>query len=779
MKEDDQKRRSQERRLLAALFVLLGLYYAWLLISRRLPRGHDTLAAFVVQYLFLVPSAQGGAFPLWFPYSNHGSPTSWHMLPGGGLFQQALLLLGVPEGANALPLFHLGLLVEEIVLLVGTWRLGGFFFRSPAARFFVTVAMVGSSFWAEQIWHNHRVLYAVPLTLSFFLAFLETGRRRHLFLGLNLLALQFLGNVPYSTVMTVLITALYLLCYVVVFRRRFDWSRLRPRPIDGAILLANAAVVACLYVSLTSGMQDAAIAPSGRNADGTVSLDHYLTYAGALDPIRYLDLLLGTSPLRDFTLYFGVAAVPLAILGIALRPGRPTLFFSLCLALVFLLSLGYLSCVAPMLYYSAPPVRFYRYLCVVGVHVRIPLLFLAGFGVEGLLRCGPGEHRLLRRTAAALALLGIVCGACAITYARDRQPPLDLPHLVQTPVPLLGTSQGSDAPGFLAGILGGTAVSALALAAILAARTRRPEWTPFLVGALLAFHAADVARWRVQLTRQRTTPLNDEQYAMQELRPIPYAARRSLNEGRSRTLAPPFFDDGAVYETVDAYFHRDPPASSSPSSFWSRPLDLLLRAYARAPLEGATSVRPGVLRGTVRPPYDKLIGLSEDKLRMFSRAHVVGNDPLMASLMNDREFRGDVLLIAPHENAPAPSAVPLDADERLDVPCVVEAFDANSIRVRVTAPAGAWLFYSDAWHPDWRARVNGSPAPVARACLAYKAVPLRSGENVVELFMVSPVRLWTFRVTALNAALWVLGVIALTAACFRARESLFDLRDSM
>jgi hypothetical protein len=775
----DPKQRSLERRLLAALFLLLGLYYAWLLITRRLPRGHDTLAAYVLQYLFLVQSSQGGSVPFWLPYSTHGSVTSWHFLPGSGLLTQALLLVGVPQGANAFPIFQLGMLLEEIVLLVGTWRLGAFFFRSPAARFFVTLSMVGSSFWAEQIWHNHRVLYAIPLILSFLYQFLEDGRRLPLFLGLNLLALQFLGNAPYSTVMTILITGIYLGGYVALFRRRFDWTRLRPRPVDGVILLVNLAVVACFYLTLTSGTQEAAIAPSGRNADGTVSLDHYMTFAGALGPVRFLDLLLGTSPLRDFTLYFGVAAVPLAILGIALRPGRPTLHFALGLVLVAFLSVGYLSCVAMVLYYSAPPVHFYRYLCVVGVHVRIPLLFLAGFGVEGLLHVGSWERPLLRKTAAALAALGIVCGACALFYLRDREPPLDLPHLVQTPIPILGTSQGSDASGFLAGIFGGTSIAAFGLAAVLALRTRRPEWAPLLAGALLVFQAADLARWRFQLTRQRTRPLTDEQYALQELRPIPYVPRRAPDERRARVLAPAFFDDGAAYETADAYFHRDPPASSLPCSFWSRPMDLLLRAYAGAPLDGPTPVRPAILRGTVRPPFDKLIGLSMDKLQVFSRAHVVGNDALMASLLNDEEFHGDVLLIAPTEGVSALSAIPLDANERLDVACVVESFDANAIRIKVAAPSPAWLLYCDAWHPDWRALVNGRSVAPARAFLAYKAVPLEPGDNVVEFRMAPPVRIWTFRVTAVNAALWVLGVIALAAAAFARRESLFGLRDPM
>jgi hypothetical protein len=210
-----------------------------------------------------------------------------------------------------------------------------------------------------------------------------------------------------------------------------------------------------------------------------------------------------------------------------------------------------------------------------------------------------------------------------------------------------------------------------------------------------------------------------------------------------------FTGDGAVYDVMENYIPRDPPASTGTAPFRMAPVDQLLRTYGGGQF--------GVWRsGNIRPPYDKVIGFSADKLQVFSAAHIL-TDAQVADLLNRPDFRGDVLLIA-GSGDPVPR---LDANERLAVRPEVISFDANSLRVKVEVPKGGWLLYCDAAHPGWRATVNGRNAPVARAFLAYKAVPVTAGTNDVEFRFKSPARTWTFRLAALNALLWVLGLFVL------------------
>jgi hypothetical protein len=63
----------------------------------------------------------------------------------------------------------------------------------------------------------------------------------------------------------------------------------------------------------------------------------------------------------------------------------------------------------------------------------------------------------------------------------------------------------------------------------------------------------------------------------------------------------------------------------------------------------------------------------------------------------------------------------------------LEAFGPNEIWLRVDTPADAYLVLSEVWHPDWRATVDGVPAPVLRANHAFRAVRLGPGQNEVHL----------------------------------------------
>jgi len=51
--------------------------------------------------------------------------------------------------------------------------------------------------------------------------------------------------------------------------------------------------------------------------------------------------------------------------------------------------------------------------------------------------------------------------------------------------------------------------------------------------------------------------------------------------------------------------------------------------------------------------------------------------------------------------------------------------------VEVRVPGGAWLVYADAFHPAWRARVDGVETPIQRANLAFKALRVPEGRSTV------------------------------------------------
>lgn len=57
----------------------------------------------------------------------------------------------------------------------------------------------------------------------------------------------------------------------------------------------------------------------------------------------------------------------------------------------------------------------------------------------------------------------------------------------------------------------------------------------------------------------------------------------------------------------------------------------------------------------------------------------------------------------------------------------------EELQLRVQTPRSGFLVVGDPWYPGWHARVDGEPAPILRAYLALRAVPLTAGEHTVRL----------------------------------------------
>ena len=97
------------------------------------------------------------------------------------------------------------------------------------------------------------------------------------------------------------------------------------------------------------------------------------------------------------------------------------------------------------------------------------------------------------------------------------------------------------------------------------------------------------------------------------------------------------------------------------------------------------------------------------------------------------------------------------ADER-GGQVVVVAYDDNRVALQVKSPAPAYLVLKDAFYPGWEATVNDAPAPIFRANLLFRAVPVPAGESAV-VFRFDP-PLWRAALY-IGVALWIIAVLSM------------------
>ena len=114
----------------------------------------------------------------------------------------------------------------------------------------------------------------------------------------------------------------------------------------------------------------------------------------------------------------------------------------------------------------------------------------------------------------------------------------------------------------------------------------------------------------------------------------------------------------------------------------------------------------------------------------MSRAHVVGrarpSDALSALVDPAFDPRREVLLAS---GGPAPPA----AAGPFEGAAAVVSESATRVAVRAQASAPGYLVLADAYDPGWIATVDGQPAEVRRANVAFRAVAVPAGIHEVEL----------------------------------------------
>jgi hypothetical protein len=623
--------------------------------------------------------------------------------------------------------------------------------------------------------------YAVPLILFFCHRFLETGQWRYFFLAGNLLAFQNMGNLLYLLPVTTMIIFFYF-----VFHGLFHWQKihnqLRAARWNLAFLASLCGIAVSFYtvfIIKSYGTELITLNRAGRNLDGSVSLDTFLNHSIIRDPGIWMELILGISWNFDTAFYIGLAPLPFIIYGLLLKTSRRSLPLICLIIWILMFSRG--TIVSSMLYYAWPLMKFYRHLFNVGIFVKVFLCFLAGFGFEAVFY----DSNPRRQSRFFYYMLILLCGMMlwlAFLFFQSGHNEFFLNQFTrQDPFPLI--SKHLFQQDALTSWLNQSAIWALLCGVLLIAIFigRAPHILRRLAFLALILQVGNLYGYQWHLTQSRTLALTKDQYQVLAFRPMPFPKQRirelpTENPRVSLLNALPMRD---FYCYLNGFLFIDEISHTYWVTDWLRPLDQLMRTFwgqnrNHRPAHPQDLNPSDILNFPWEHPVaGKIAGFSQDKVQFFAQAYLINNDEDIAALLRHPQYHGDILFLS-QDDSPATQDIlhwkdglPLNANQRIPLTYSLLQFTSNRFAVEVDLPEEypVWMVYSDVWHPFWRAHVNGQQTDVYRANLAYKAVKLSGGHNLVHFYYHAPLFNVVQHINVWHALGWFFLICGLILHC--------------
>lgn len=180
-------------------------------------------------------------------------------------------------------------------------------------------------------------------------------------------------------------------------------------------------------------------------------------------------------------------------------------------------------------------------------------------------------------------------------------------------------------------------------------------------------------------------------------------------------------------------------------------------------------------RGTLDPAKFHLVSearnyaiyryvLAVPTYRVVHHAEVASNDEEALMLVRRPDFDPATSVVL----NPSSDAAPLNAHTSTPSMSHAELRSEGLMNVTLSArlEQPGYLVLTKTFYPGWKARVNGTSAPVLRANVAYSAVPLEAGSNRVE-FVYEPE---SFRTGAFLSIVGLVLGVSLVALCVNANR---------
>jgi hypothetical protein len=718
-------------------------------------------------HLYLYPHAEAfvrvlaqGSLPLWNPYVAFGEPLLAN--PYMQVYYPAtwLHLLVEPWWWWA------GMVVAHLLLTgAGAYRLARRLGMSPMGAFVAGATWLGSGPLLSLVTLGHHLIGAawIPWVLATSDAAAVSRRARDAMIAGVVLAIQILAGSPDMSTLAVVLAMANVL-------RHVDWRAWAGRDNRRLVLAVLIMLALGLGLSAAQWIPTLDLAARASRFDQPQRVRTYWsTHPANLGQVL-LPVTLHTLPLSSraraalfesrepflTSLYLGLAAAVLVLAAsVERRAARPIAFL---LAILVLAALGRHTPVFEVVTTLVPPLRVLRYPVKAMVAAALLWSLLAGMGIDALREPGPRRWRF---TFLALAIgLLAVAGAAGLAIALQPEAwgAMFLERTALDP-PFAAVLRPTAAR-----VLWATGLGAAIWGAAVAARVQPRAWAAGIAGVavvadLLVAHcslnltcAPELMAWRpgaVDLVRagEGRRTYSYDYYAATR-------GRASLSHPPYALAAPPSDPvvgavalRGALFPLVLSEWGVESSYDLDQQGLFPKgvaTLSRLLRLTEGTPthlrlLRMGAVARVAALH-TVGfedlSPVATLPTLFQEPLRVYAvpdpvaRASVVGGvvvadgDDALAALQ-DRNFDPARTIILP---AGIPMAAPPVAPGR----CRVVRWKPDRITLEAEMDGPGYVVFVDTYDPGWRAHVDGRPATLLRANVAFRAVAVPAGRHHIE-----------------------------------------------
>ncbi|HXY39304.1 MAG TPA: hypothetical protein VEQ10_06520, partial [Vicinamibacteria bacterium] len=746
----------------AGLLLLVVLLFRQPLLQGGVVYERDVHLIWHPQVEGFVRAVAGGALPLWDPSPAFGQP-----------------LLADPGAQVLYPPTWLNLLMRPwtyyTLFAAGHLALSALAFFALARRWVsVAAAATGAAVWAlcgpllsmVTLWHHYAGACLAPLVLLAAERAAATRRAREVVLLGLAIGLQMLAGSADMCALTLVTVAAWTAMVHVRWRQ--------PREIPW--LLGGGAVALLLAAALAAGQWVASLELLTRSsrrelpeAVRTYWSVHPASLLGTIAvgvpvglPLQAhwrQELFEGREPFMG-SLYLGLPALGLVAAGL-FRDGqrRRGLALAAVLATAVLMALGRHAPAYAALTWLVPPLRVLRYPVKTMVFAALAWSGLVALGVDGWRSALSGRRHLAALLPLTLATALVAALAAAmladVPALRAAAGRLLVPEHLLAMLPvgralalhaLLGAALAALAWRFPGG---SRAACAAAVLAVLDLALAHPVPTPVAPSALYA-HRPEVLAALEPLAKARVYSYDYGEIGRAQAwgggtphvlarQPAGWSLGASTALALQLGLAPQTAGRWGLRQGFDIDYRG---LQAQPVALFTRLVrvdeadpDAVLRLLQLASVTHVIALHPfaadrlplaAELPGLFRHPIRvEVVPGSLPRVRVVAGVRAADDDAALGALVDPKFDPGRAVVLARGPAREAPAA--FDGRARI----VSEAADA--LRVEAELSSAGYLVIADSYDQGWKAAVDGVRAPLLRANLAFRAVPVPAGRHQVEL----------------------------------------------